>query len=98
MLQCSYGAGLIFASPHIFKGENVKYTIIHSDTGAPFVQQTYDKAEDAEAALVAVKAKVGDRYPLAVAPVDEGGEVKAEAKTTDPAPVNKPRPSQRGPR
>jgi nitrogen regulatory protein PII-like uncharacterized protein len=83
--------------PTIFQeGGIVKFTIVNTDSGSPFVQQQYDTAEDAEAALAIVKAKFGERYKLGVAVVDDEGQSQTSNGDEEKKTINPPSPS--GPR
>jgi hypothetical protein len=50
----------------------MKYTIINSDSGAPFIQQHYDSLEEAQARLEAIKQKASGR-PVVIVGVDDTG-------------------------
>lgn len=65
----------------------MQYTVINSDTGAIFIQQQYRTIEEAEARLVALRAKLGDSYPLAVAIAEEDGKSNKEKTETDNKPM-----------
>jgi hypothetical protein len=59
------GASGLAPSFQIGKGI-MKYTVLDADRGTPFIQQVYDKQEDAQARLDALKEKFGDRYNLVI--------------------------------
>jgi len=63
----------------------MKYTIINSDTGAPFIQQSYDTPEQAQEHLDQMTAKFGDRYPLEIRLTEENEEIE---ETKAPADVD----------
>lgn len=67
------------------------YTIVNSDTGAPFIQQSYDDEADAQIRLDALKHKIGDRYSLSIVMVDDGeGESNGPSKADREVPISGP--------
>lgn len=49
----------------------MKYTIIDSDKGTPFISQVYDTEAEAQARLDALMQKFGGRYKLAIEQVKD---------------------------
>lgn len=65
----------------------MKYTIIDSKKKTPFIQQNYEKLEEAQARLDALKVKFKDNYSLAIVGVDADGNFQ---ELTDKAPSKAP--------
>lgn len=65
----------------------MKYTVIDNKKKTLFIQQNYEKLEEAQTRLDALKAKFAGRYSLAIVGVDADGNFQDLAdKTADKAP------------
>lgn len=75
----------------------MKYTIVNSETGAPFIQGAFDTIEEAERRLAELQVKASS-YSLAVVVLEDDAEGREEKTEKPPPSQNRPRPSSRGPR
>lgn len=66
----------------------MKYTIIDGERKTPFIQQQYDKLEDAEKRFAELQQKSARHYPIVIVGIDETGAhvdlaKKEETATTE---------------
>ena len=63
----------------------MKYTIINTDKGTPFIQERFDSVDGAKTKLDILKAKGADRYPIAIVGVDDEGNFQVLTEAVEKA-------------